>query len=164
LLPILAAAIVGAYFFKVAVPDYLTPTPIPTPAPDYAGTVHSYRDAERAARLTLSDAVMAQLPVFASGAALVLVENDIQTLQNANRYQRLTVEEFAINQAIVDSPTVVKLLADETHRLQTYERQATGDTLVDDQHFEAQIAYQLVNDGQRWRVDQVGFANRKEIP
>lgn len=136
--------------------------PTSTPAPDFAAIIDQFRRAESAAVTSALDErnadVMAALAVFASGDALAGVQKQVASLQRNDRFENFTLEKIEVEQVLPDSPVLVKLLTNETHRRETYAREATGDSKIGAEHYEARIAYQLVYDGQRWRVDDLGIA------
>jgi len=144
-----------------------TPTPTPIPAPDYAAIVRGFRRAEQAALATTLNAnnaeVLAALPVFAVGDALVQVQTAVQQLRDRQQVQQVALEELNIVKPILEFPNA-KLLTRERQRIQTFTRQSTGDVLTDEQHFDADVAYQLVFDGQRWRVERAVIATRADVP
>jgi hypothetical protein len=142
-------------------------TPTPIPAPDYEAIVRGFRRAEQAALATTLNAnnaeVLAALPVFTVGNALVQVQTAVQQLRDRQQFQQVALEDLTIVQPILEFPNA-KLLTRERQRIQTYTRQPAGDVLADDQHFDADVAYQLVFDGQRWRVEKVVIAKREDVP
>jgi hypothetical protein len=142
-------------------------TPTPIPAPDYAAIVRSFRRAEQAALATTLDAnnpeVLAALPVFASGDALVQVQSAVQRLRDRKQFQQFMLEDLAIVQPILEFPNA-KVLTRERQRIQTYTRQSAGDVLTDEQHVDVDVAYHLVFDGQRWRVEKAVIAKREDAP
>jgi hypothetical protein len=139
-----------------------TPQPTPTPAPDFAAIIDQFRRAESAAVTSALDErnadVMAALAVFASGDALSGIQKQVASLQRNDRFENFTLEKIEVEQVVPDSPTLVKLLTNETHRRETYAREAGGDSKIGTEHYQARIAYQLVYDGLRWRVDDLGIA------
>ncbi|MCB9120404.1 MAG: hypothetical protein M9936_02585 [Caldilinea sp.] len=142
-----------------------TPTPIPTP--DYAAIVSNFRRAEEAAFATsLNDnsaEVLVTMPVFAVGEALVQVQTAVQQLRDRKQFQRVVIEDLNIVQPLLEFPNA-RLLTRERHRIQTFTRQPTGDVLVAEQYFDADVAYQLAFDGQRWRVEKAVIAKREGVP
>lgn len=142
-------------------------TPTPIPAPDYALIVQSFRRAEQAALATTLNAnnaeVLAALPVFATGDALVQVQSAVQRLRDRQQFQQFMLEDLAIVQPILEFPNA-KVLTRERQRIQTYTRQSAGDVLISEQHVDADVAYHLVFDGQRWRVDKAVIAARADAP
>lgn len=142
-----------------------TSTPVPTP--DYAGLVRGFRRAEEAALATTLNSnnpeVLAALPIFAAGNALAQVQNEVQHLRDRQQFQHVILEELEIVQPILEYPTA-KLLTRERHRIQTFTRKPSGDVMTDKQYFDAEIAYQLAYDGQRWRVEKAVIATREDVP
>lgn len=142
-------------------------TPTPVPAPDYAAIVRGFRRAEQAALTTTLNAnnaeVLAALPVFATGDALVQVQTAVQQLRDRKQFQQVALEDLNIVQPILEFPNA-KLLTRERQRIQTFTRQSAGDVLTDEQYFDADVAYQLVFDGQRWRVEKAVIARRENVP
>lgn len=142
-------------------------TPTPLPAPDYAAIVRGFRRAEQAALATTLNAnnaeVLAALPVFATGDALVQVQSAVQQLRDRQQFQQVALEDLNIVQPILEFPNA-KLLTRERQRIQTFTRQPAGDVLADEQYFDADVAYQLVFDGQRWRVEKAVIAKREDAP
>jgi hypothetical protein len=142
-------------------------TPTPVPAPDYAALVRGFRRAEQAALATTLNAnnaeVLAALPVFATGDALVQVQSAVQQLRDRQQFQQVALEDLNIVQPILEFPNA-KLLTRERQRIQTFTRQPAGDVLADEQYFDADVAYQLVFDGQRWRVEKAVIAKREDVP
>lgn len=142
-------------------------TPTPIPAPDYAAIVRGFRRAEQAALATTLNAnnaeVLAALPVFAVGEALVQVQAAVQQLRDRQQFQQVALEDLNIVQPILEFPNA-RLLTRERQRIQTYTRQPAGDVLTDEQYFDADVAYQLVFDGQRWRVEKAVIAKREDVP
>ena len=142
-------------------------TPTPVPAPDYAAIVRGFRRAEQAALATTLNAnnaeVLAALPVFAVGDALVQVQSTVQQLRGRQQFQQVALEDLNIVQPLLEFPNA-KLLTRERQRIQTFTRQSTGDVLTDEQYFDADVAYQLVFDGQRWRVEKAVIATRADVP
>lgn len=136
-------------------------SPTPTQAPDYAAIVEQYRRAESAAVMSaLEDRnadVMAALAVFASGQALAGIQKQVATLQRNDRFEQFTLEKVAVEQVVPDSPALIELLTNEIHRREIYARTATGDNKIGVEHYQSRIAYRLVYDGQRWRVDDLGI-------
>jgi hypothetical protein len=142
-------------------------TPTPVPAPDYAAIVRGFRRAEQAALATTLNAnnaeVLAALPVFAAGDALVQVQSTVQQLRDRRQFQQILLEELAVVQQILEFPKA-KLLTRERQHIQTFTRQPGGDTMTDEQYFVADVAYQLVFDGQRWRVEKAVIAKQEIVP
>lgn len=142
-----------------------TPTPVPTP--DYEAIVRGFRRAEQAALATTLNAnnaeVLAALPVFAVGDALVQVQTAVQQLRDRQQFQQVALEALNIVQPILEFPNA-RLLTRERQRIQSYTRQPAGDVLTDEQYFDADVAYQLVFDGQRWRVEKAVIAKREDVP
>jgi len=142
-------------------------TPTPVPAPDYAAIVRGFRRAEQAALATTLNAnnaeVLAALPVFAVGDALVQVQSTVQQLRDRKQSQQIALEDLNIVQPLLEFPNA-RLLTRERHRIRTFTHQSTGDVLTDEQHFDADVAYQLVFDGQRWRVEKAVIATRADVP
>lgn len=142
-----------------------TPTPVPTP--DYEAIVRGFRRAEQAALATTLNAnnaeVLAALPVFAVGDALVQVQTAVQQLRDRQQFQQVALEALNIVQPILEFPNA-RLLTRERQRIQSYTRQPAGDVLTDEQYFDADVAYQLVFDGQRWRVERAVIAKREDVP
>ncbi len=140
-----------------------TPTvlPTPTPAPDFTAIIEQFRRAESAAVIsTLEERnadVMSALAVFASGDALAGIQKEVAALQRNNQYERFTLEGIAVEEVVPDSPMLVKLLTNEIHLRETYTRTDSGENLAGSTHYEANVAYQVVYDGQRWRVDDLGI-------
>lgn len=142
-------------------------TPTPIPAPDYEAIVRGFRRAEQAALVTTLNAnsaeVLAALPVFAVGDALVQVQSAVQQLRDRRQFQQVALEDLNIVQPLLEFPNA-RLLTHERHRIQTFTRQSAGDVVTDEQHFDADVAYQLVFDGQRWRVEKAVIATRTDVP
>lgn len=139
-----------------------TALPTPTPSPDFAAIIEQFRRAESAAVTSALDEtnadVMAALAVFASGDALAGVQKQVASLQRNDHFESFTLEKIEVEQVLPESPTLVKLLTNETHRRDTYAREPGGDNKISTEHYEARVAYRLVYDGQRWRVDDLGIA------
>jgi len=144
-----------------------TATPTPIPAPDYAAIVRGFRRAEQAALATTLNVnnaeVLAALPVFAVGDALVHVQTAVQQLRDRKQVQQIILEDLNIVLPILEFPNA-KLLTRERHHIQTYTRQPVGDVLTDEQYYDADVVYQLVFDGQRWRVEKAIIDKRENVP
>lgn len=144
-----------------------TSTPTPVATPDYESIVRGFRRAEQAALATTLSAnnaeVLAALPIFAVGDALVQVQTAVQQLRDRKQFQQVVLEDLSIVQPILEFPNA-KLLTRERQRIQTFSRQPVGDVLTDEQYFDADIAYQLIFDGQRWRVGKSVIATRSDVP
>jgi hypothetical protein len=142
------------------------PTPTPVPTPDYEAMVRGFRRAQQAALATAlnsnSSEVLAALPVFAAGNALAQVQNEVQQLRDRQQFQQVTLEGLEIVQPILEFPTA-KLLTRERQRIQTFTRQPSGDAMTDEQVLDAEVAYQLAYDGQRWRVEKAVIASREDV-
>lgn len=120
---------------------------------DVAQVVEHYREAERAALLTLDDNVLAQAPVFAQGEALDDLTRRVQALRAGGRYQRLETESFAIVQVIAADPYVL-VTAHEVTATETVPLVA-GDAPAERSTASAQVVYQLAHDAERWKVAKV---------
>lgn len=134
----------------------------PTP-PDYEAVVRKFHTAEAALLLkTLDDevynAVVEQLPVYATGEALLQLQADAQALRDSNRFQRITLVNLEIVQSFFEYPTA-KILTREQRQVETVERRDGDEVVVNAEEKVAQRVYQLVHSDQRWLVEKLVLVN-----
>jgi len=124
-----------------------------TPTPDFRPLLVDYRRAERAALQSLDVTVLAQLPVFASGEALDIINGQVEALRAAGQYQILLVEEIQIVQVML-GPTI-GVLTRERHTEQTFAHTTDGDRLVAQATTTLSVVYGLINEDGRWKINRV---------
>ena len=95
------------------------------PAGDLVGVIKGYRQGEQAALLTLADGVLAQLPVFATGAALDRITEEVAVLRAAGEYQQLAIPALEVVQVRRAAP-YLEVLTHEEHTLTTYPQVPAG--------------------------------------
>ena len=144
--------------------DLIGVEPTPPPAPDYEAVVTNYRNAEAALlNNTLNDAtyndVTAALPQFVTGDALTKLLAAGENLRNSSRFQKITWEELTIVQPLLELSTA-KLLTTERRRVETHERRAGGEVLVETVEEDIQGVYQFVHNGRSWLVERVVLTPR----
>lgn len=127
-------------------------------AADAARLVRGYRDAERAALLTLDEAVLAQAPVFAAGEALADLEGRVAALRSSGLYQQIEIESFAVRQVIEDEPYLY-VMTDEVIAVTTY-HQASGAVADERKSASWEVVYTLVQEADRWKVAKVAAVER----
>jgi hypothetical protein len=130
------------------------------PATDIVQVVKGYRQGEQAALLTLADSVLAQLPVFATEAALDQVTERVAALRNAGEYQQLDIPALEVVQIRRAAP-YIEVLTHEEHTLTTYPQVPAGtpgagagttktETLA--------VVYRLAQAAGRWKVARVEYS------
>jgi len=132
-------------------------TPWSAPAAgDLVQVVKGYRQGEQAVLLTLADDVLAQLPVFAAGAALDLVTKRVDALRAAGEYQQLDIPSLEVVQITRAAP-YIEVLTHEEHALTTYLQVPAGAPSAAGSRKTETLAvvYRLAQAAGRWKVVQV---------
>jgi hypothetical protein len=132
------------------------------PAGDLVGVINGYRQGEQAALLTLADGVLAQLPVFATGAALDQVTEKVAALRAAGEYQQLVIPALEVVQVRRAAP-YIEVLTHEEHTVTTYPQVLAGTAPGAGERETATLAvvYRLVQAAGRWKVAQVEYSVEK---
>ncbi len=120
--------------------------------------VRSYRDGEAAALLTLDAAVLAQLPVFATGEALDDVTSRVDALWASGSYQQLEIGSLTVVQVVEEDPYRY-VMTEEVHAV-TALPQAPGSAAGERKTAAWQVVYTLVQEAGRWKVSKVAAAER----
>ena len=134
------------------------------PAGNLVGVVKGYRKGEQAALLTLADGVLAQLPVFATGAALEEVTEKVAALQAAGEYQQLAIAALEVVQVRRAAP-YIEVLTHEEHILTTYSqvpagtRSAAGERKTE----MVSVVYRLAQAAGRWKVAKVEYSAASSV-
>lgn len=129
------------------------------PAGDLVGVVKGYRQGEQAALLTLADGPLAQLPVFATGAALDRITEDVAALRAAGEYQQLDIPALEVVQVRPAAP-YLEVLTHEEHTLTTYPQVPAGAPSAAGKRQTKTLAviYRLALAAGRWKVAQVEYS------
>jgi hypothetical protein len=135
-------------------------TPTTTAATDVEPVIRGYHDAELAALQTLSQDVLNQLPVFAHGAALENLAQEVAALQNAGQFQKMQIEEMVITQ-VVETADQIEVLTEEVQTLATYLQQ--DGSLLQHERYRRSVVYHLVLDADRWKVDRVIVTSQRAL-
>jgi hypothetical protein len=134
------------------------------PAGNLVGVVKGYRQGEQAALLTLADGVLAQLPVFATGAALDQVTEKVAALRAAGEYQQLDIAALEVVRVRRTAP-YIEVLTREEHTLTTYPqvppgaRSAAGERKTET----LSVVYRLAQAAGRWKVAQVDYSAASSV-
>lgn len=128
-------------------------------ARDVVDTVRSYRAGEQAALLTLSDDVLAQLPVFAQGEALAALGSSVRALRAQGVYAATEDVSFTVEKVVTQdseiSVTTVEVLTSATYSL------AAGDgSALERKTGTWAVRYLLARDEGRWKVAEVVATER----
>ena len=129
---------------------------VPSPTPDFAPLLRNFRVAQKAAYLTLSEEVMAQIPVFATGEALELVRAEVNRLRTLGLAARLDVSSLEVVTTYMDGLAVATR---ERHARELIDGGKTVCREVTDYEF----AYGLASEDGRWKVEKVRELSRTPI-
>ena len=129
------------------------------PAGDLVGVIKGYRQGEQAALLTLADGVLTQLPVFATGAALDRITEEVAVLRAAGEYQQLAIPALEVVQVRRAAP-YLEVLTHEEHTLTTYPQVPAGiPSAAGERKTETlSVVYRLAQAAGRWKVAQVEYS------
>ncbi|MBK8048779.1 MAG: hypothetical protein IPK16_17640 [Anaerolineales bacterium] len=121
---------------------------------DMVDVVRGYRAGEQAALLTLSDDVLAQLPVFAQGEALDMLGLSVRTLRAQGVYAKIEDVSFKVERVAPQDPYVF-VTTDEVLTFATYALTPGDGSALERKTGTWEVLYQLARDEGRWKVAKV---------
>ena len=116
--------------------------------------IAQYRQAEKAALVTLDPAVVEQLPVFVHGEALAAIVERIESLRAQALYQELTVQQLDVLQVTLWEDQAAEAVVKEQYTLRTYRSGVEGDRGGDENAFDETAVYGLIYVDGRWKVER----------